>query len=139
MLPLTSKGARALEAVLLIAYQKGEPLSSRQLAAMLGCTERFLEPMMQKLVRDGVLASQRGPSGGYVLARAAARISVFDVLYALETEHNLPRLVSDIGQATLAPLLADVRVSRRQELQTITLDALCRKYDQHPSQTKQRA
>ena len=43
-----------------------------------------MSKVLQKLVRKGLLVSHAGPNGGYALARDAERISVIDVIEALE-------------------------------------------------------
>jgi DNA-binding IscR family transcriptional regulator len=41
---------------------------------------RHLEPVLQALVRDGILKGIRGPQGGYALARERNRIPADDIL-----------------------------------------------------------
>ena len=41
---------------------------------------RHLEPVLQALVRDGILRGVRGPHGGYEFAREHRRISAEDIL-----------------------------------------------------------
>lgn len=44
----------------------------------------MLSKVFQRLVRRGLLRSQRGPGGGYALARPAATISLAEILSAVE-------------------------------------------------------
>lgn len=127
MLQLTGKTARAVEAVVVVADHLGSPLNSRELSSMLDCPERFLEPMMQKLVRAGILVSQRGPGGGYLLARERRRISLYDILAALDADQDKPVFVSDTARAMLAPVFEQLQESRRVQLQGVNLDMLTRR------------
>jgi Rrf2 family protein len=49
----------------------------------------FLAKVLQRLVERGVLRSKRGRSGGFVLGRPAAEITVADVVLALEGYEDL--------------------------------------------------
>src|SRR5690349_18609913 len=77
---LSKKLYYAVEAVLYIAYNTGRgPISSRDIAGRQGLPPRYLEQLMQRLVRGGVLRGVRGPRGGYLLARERRRITVGDI------------------------------------------------------------
>ena len=67
---LPRKGVLAIAAVIDVALQgEGHPISAKTLAARHGLPPRHLEPVLQALVRDGILKGIRGPRGGYELAR----------------------------------------------------------------------
>ena len=64
------------------------PVQSGEITRRQGIPRRYLEQVLQQLVRDGVLAGVRGPRGGYRLARERRRISLGEivrVVRALET------------------------------------------------------
>ena len=70
MLRPSKKLALALEAVVDVAYHGGaEPVQSQDIARRLVLPRRYLEQVLQQLVRAGVLKGVRGPKGGYRLAR----------------------------------------------------------------------
>jgi Rrf2 family protein len=122
---LAPKELNAIEAVVLVAIQPGgKALNSRDLCELLRCPERFLEPMLQKLVRAGILASQRGPGGGYVLGRERRRISLWDMLVALQPDKNPPSFASQNGKDVLSPVFAAAEASMRDELAQQTLDRM---------------
>ncbi|WP_314192753.1 Rrf2 family transcriptional regulator [uncultured Arthrobacter sp.] len=62
----------------------GEPISSGRLAELYKLPPAYLNKQLQCLVRAGVLQSVSGPRGGFQLARRADRISVLDVVLAIE-------------------------------------------------------
>ena len=65
MLRLSKKLMFAIEAVLDIAYNAGaQPVQSREINSRQGIPRRYLEPVLQQLVRAGILEGVRGPRGG---------------------------------------------------------------------------
>jgi Rrf2 family protein len=82
---LSNKGRYAVRALFDIAfYNDGRPTQVKDIAAREAIPPRFLEQIFQDLKRAGIVASKRGPSGGYSLARAAEQIALGDVVRALE-------------------------------------------------------
>ena len=82
---LSKKGRYAVRALFDIAFNnEGEPTQVKDIAARQSIPARFLEQIFQDLKRAGIVASKRGPQGGYNLARPAEGISVGDVIRALE-------------------------------------------------------
>src|SRR5580693_7434015 len=81
-MPLVSrKGILAIAAVIDIAINaRSRPVSAKTLAARHKLPPRHLEPVLQALVRDGILKGIRGPHGGYELGRERRRISADDIL-----------------------------------------------------------
>jgi Rrf2 family protein len=81
-MPLVSrKGILAIAAVIDVAVNaRARPVSAKALAARHKLPPRHLEPVLQALVRDGIVRGMRGPHGGYELARAHRSISVEDIL-----------------------------------------------------------
>lgn len=81
MLRLSKKTLLALEAVVDVAYNaRPDPVQSKAITRRQGIPQRYLEQVMQQLVREGVLKGVRGPRGGYRLARERRRITVGDVV-----------------------------------------------------------
>ncbi len=81
MLRLSKKTLLALEAVVDVAYNaRPDPVQSKEITRRQGIPQRYLEQVMQQLVREGVLKGVRGPRGGYRLARERRRITVGDVV-----------------------------------------------------------
>ena len=81
MLRLSKKLLFAIEAVVDIAYHAGPgPVRSTDISKRQGIPRRYLEQVLQELVRKGVLSGQRGPSGGYRLARERRRITMGEIV-----------------------------------------------------------
>ncbi len=62
------------------------PRTVEQLSAAQKIPNKYLESILGELRRGGLLRSQRGPDGGYRLARPAGEISIADVIRALDGE-----------------------------------------------------
>ena len=83
---LPRKGVLAVAAVIDVARQApGQPIAAKTLAARHGLPPRHLEPVLQALVRCGILRGVRGPRGGYALAREPANVTANDILRAAGT------------------------------------------------------
>jgi Rrf2 family protein len=83
---LPRKGVLAIAAVIDIAINcRGRPVAARALATRHGLPPRHLEPVLQALVRHGILRGIRGPRGGYELAREQRRITADEILRAAGT------------------------------------------------------
>ena len=82
---LSTKGKYGLRALIDLAqYSEDSPVSITSIARRQDISERYLEQLMSKLKKAGLVKSIRGANGGYVLAKEAKDISVGDVLRALE-------------------------------------------------------
>ncbi len=82
---LSTKGRYGLRALIdLAVYCTEEAVSIQSIAKRQNISDRYLEQLMGKLRRAGLVVSVRGAGGGYRLARPAEEISVGEVLRALE-------------------------------------------------------
>ncbi|WP_141578415.1 Rrf2 family transcriptional regulator [Actinomadura sp. WMMA1423] len=60
------------------------PVSIRRLAALFDLPQEYLKKRLQRLARAGILASAPGAAGGWSLARPPERITVMEVVAAME-------------------------------------------------------
>ena len=82
---LSTKGGYGLRAMVDLAlHGETEPVSVASIAARQKISESYLEQLLAKLKRAGLVKSVRGAGGGYMPGRETERISVGDVLRALE-------------------------------------------------------
>ena len=77
-------GEYALRAAVFLAQHKGDPQTSALISEGTKVPQGYLSKIMQSMVKAGLVSSQRGLHGGFVLARAAAKITVLDVLAAVD-------------------------------------------------------
>ncbi|MBM4298174.1 MAG: Rrf2 family transcriptional regulator [Deltaproteobacteria bacterium] len=74
-----------LRAVIYLAGQQAEKCCSiGEIAKAQGIPKKFLEKIVQDLLRAELIKSRRGSTGGYQLAKAAEAISFCDVIEAIE-------------------------------------------------------
>ena len=82
---LTTKGRYGLRAVIDLAkYAKNEPVSLSDVAERQSISISYLEQLIAKLKKAGIVQSTRGAQGGYSLAKNPEEISVGEILRALE-------------------------------------------------------
>ena len=82
---LSTKGIYGLRALIDLAiYSENEAASIASISARQQISESYLEQLIARLRKAGLVKSVRGAGGGYKLARPASEISVGDILRALE-------------------------------------------------------
>ncbi len=113
----------------------------REIAESQGIPEEYLEQLMLALKRAGLVRSQRGVRGGYVLARLASQITIREILEALEgpildaepMDPNLRERAKNSGVSSVWERLAE---AMENILQNITLAQVCaweqEKRSRHP-------
>jgi Rrf2 family transcriptional regulator, cysteine metabolism repressor len=84
VISVTSKSRYGVLALAELARSGDRPVPIGQVAERRGIPVQFLEQLFSTLRRDGLLQSQRGVKGGYTLARPPGRITVLEVVQALD-------------------------------------------------------
>jgi Rrf2 family iron-sulfur cluster assembly transcriptional regulator len=96
---LTTKGRYGVRAVVnLAASYANRPISIKTIATEEDVSPEFLEQIFFKLKKAGLIASIRGPGGGFVLKKKASEIAVKDILDAVgEFVRPAPCTTEEIG------------------------------------------
>jgi Rrf2 family iron-sulfur cluster assembly transcriptional regulator len=82
---ITTKGRYGLRAVVSLAgAQDGKPLAISKIAKEEGVSAEFLEQIFFRLKKSGMIRSHRGPHGGFVLGRPPDKITVNEILAAVD-------------------------------------------------------
>ncbi len=82
---LTSRSRYALKIMLDLAHRQHEPLVRRQdIVRRQGIPSKYLDQILVRLRREGLVVSVRGRTGGYRLARDFHEISIWEVFRAVE-------------------------------------------------------
>jgi Rrf2 family protein len=130
MLLLPRKGILAIAAVIDIAlHARGRPVAARALATRHRLPPRHLEPVLQALVRHGILKGIRGPRGGYELAREQRRITADDILRAAGTIDEIdapPINGSNLLDQVVIPALTQAEQAFSAALARINIEELAR-------------
>jgi Rrf2 family protein len=126
---VTAKAEYALRAATVLASARPGPVKSEAIAAAEDIPLRFLHNILAALTRAGILSSLRGSDGGYELCRPAERISVADVIRAVEGPFAAggaagvapPTARSQGGREALRAVWAALRANERAVLESVTL------------------
>jgi Rrf2 family iron-sulfur cluster assembly transcriptional regulator len=127
---LSRKGLLAIAAVVDIAlHSRSRPVSAKALASRHALPPRHLEPVLQALVRDGILKGIRGPRGGYELARDRKRITADDILRAAGTIDENPASASNstLLDEVILPAVAQAERTFSAALARISVEDLVRR------------
>ena len=127
---LSKKTMFAIEAVLDVAFHVGDrPVRSGDITERQRIPKRYLEQVLQHLVRAGILSGKRGPRGGYRLGRERTEITLGEIIRVVrklevETEPNDPSIGSPLAHEVVWPMWEKLREGMMQQLETITIDDL---------------
>lgn len=128
---VSAKSDYALRALIEIALHVDDgPVSAEEIGKRQEIPHGFLQSILADLRRVGVVMSQRGQAGGWRLGRAAADVSVADVIRAVDgplvSVYGVrPEAVSYNDSAkVLQPVWIAARSSLRQVFETVTIEAL---------------
>ena len=89
---LTTKGRYAVTAMLDLALHFGEgPITLADIAQRQGISLSYLEQLFSRLRKKSLVASVRGPGGGYSLGREAKEIYIGDVITAVDENVDTTR------------------------------------------------
>jgi Rrf2 family protein len=120
----------ALRAVVELASTGGDaasPVTAERLASGQEIPPKFLESILLQLRRGGIVHSQRGPEGGYWLARPAAEISLAEVIRVIDgplanVRGHRPEELGYHGAAVaLQEVWIALRASEREILDLVTV------------------
>ncbi len=82
---LTTKGRFAVTAMVDLAMRGGKaPVTLAAISERQKISLSYLEQLFGKLRRNNIVESVRGPGGGYYLARAGSKISIAEIVIAVD-------------------------------------------------------
>jgi Rrf2 family protein len=126
----------SLKALLMLAerYPTTLPVRVEEIAATQAIPENYLRRLLIELKRGGLVASQKGPSGGYMLARPASRITMADVVEIIEGDYTPVECLEESSSncprehpCAMRDVWREVRDSVNGILRGVTLQALSEK------------
>ncbi len=124
MIQLPRKTFYAIEAVLYIAYNGvSGRVTSKEIAEKQSMPPRYLEQIMQRLVREGILRGVRGPHGGYLLAREKRRITLADICKAVADDEDIPPS-TPLGNRIVLPIVREMQDVLVQQMDGISIGDL---------------
>src|ERR1700733_3371988 len=126
----------SLKALLLLAerYPTTSPVRVEEIAESQDIPENYLRRLLIELKRGGLVASQKGPNGGYMLARPPARITMADVVEIIEGDYTPVECLEESSTTcsreqpcAMRDVWREVRDSVNGILRGVTLQALSEK------------
>jgi Rrf2 family protein len=127
---VSAKADYAARAAAELANAVESPITADRIAEAQDIPVKFLETILSELKHAGIVRSQRGPVGGYTLARPAEQISLADVIRAVDgplanVRGDRPENMEYRGAAApLTDVWIAVRAALRDILETTTLASL---------------
>lgn len=109
----------AMRAVFYIAQRshEGHKVGIREIAENINSPEPFLAKILQKLSRDGLIQSSKGPNGGFFFDAAGLRRPLADIVRAVEGEEIFTGCgmgLSYCSETAPCPLHEDFKKVRNQ-------------------------
>ena len=125
---VTAKADYAVRAVIELATSsQGSPRKVDDVAQAQAIPVSFLENILTQLRSSGIVRSQRGPEGGYWLARPADQLSLAQVIRAVEgplvgVRGQRPEEIEYMGSAeSLQKVWIALRANLRKVLEEVTV------------------
>ncbi len=108
------------------AAPAGSPISNTAICKGTKMPDRYLLQVLRKLVTHGILVSTRGIAGGYKLAKPASKITLLEIVEAIDGRIGANGDVDVAGlskesTATVEKALAAIEADARKRLAAITL------------------
>jgi len=91
----------AVHALMILAKNKKQELSVKELADIENVSSSYLAKVMQSLSSAGIVISAEGKKGGYTLSRSAEEINLAQIMELFEAEENVFECVDEIHGCTI--------------------------------------
>lgn len=126
---ITTRARYAVTALIDLAqHGRCGPVCLAEIAQRQGLSLRYLEQIFCSLRRSGIVCSSRGPGGGYQLCACASRISIADIVAAVEEPGGFDTTDEgggEVHQALVAQFWSGLSDCMRDYLAQATLASLC--------------
>lgn len=131
MMELTRKGEYAIRGIVYLASQPANQVCLlSDIASSVDVPQTFLAKIFQQFSKIGLVKSYRGTGGGFVLGRAADKITLLEVVEAVEGPIIPNRCVIGVGECirdatcNIHPIWVKIQLQVRGSLQEVTLKDL---------------
>lgn len=124
----------ALRALLEIHDNLEGSISTQMICKLQQLPKKYVEHLLNSLKNAGLINSSAGSKGGYVLARPAEKISLYDIMeavddHSLELDCEMDKQYCLGTKCGLKPVFKDLAAKQRKLFQTYTLDRIGKKSD----------
>lgn len=122
---LSEAGSIAIHGMVLIA-QAENLVNVQEIAEKTGSSRHHVAKILQRLVKEGFLASLRGPSGGFRLHKPADQITLLDIYQVIEgpieiTSCPMERTICPFDKCIMSNVAAKMTRDFRDYLSSHTL------------------
>ncbi|MEI8361065.1 MAG: Rrf2 family transcriptional regulator [bacterium] len=132
----STRSTYGLRALIQIAIHQNGLLSVAQIAKTENLSSDYLERLVSRLKKAGIITASKGSNGGYELAKTAQEITLYEVLEALEGSKSLFSCAASGGQSVECSsnchcasdtILGYIEIRLNQTLKSLTLEDLIKK------------
>ena len=127
---ITRQTDYAIRCVLYLSREKNRVVMVEEIAREMSLPQSFLAKILQKLTKAGILNSFRGAQGGFQLARTPGKISLLDVIEAIQGPTAMNKCAVDkascefSASCTVHPVWVELRQKVEQHLKKVTFQNL---------------
>ena len=112
VIQISEAASLAVHSMVLIASSKTQ-INVNKIAELTGASRNHLAKVMQRLVKDGMVKSTRGPAGGFVLKKKPDKITLLDIYQSIEgpidlTGCPLERPICAFGKCLMGGIVKDL-------------------------------
>ncbi len=112
---LSEAASIGLHALIIIAKGEGM-INVQQIADLTGSSRHHVAKVMQRLTKEKMVVSSRGPNGGFILNRKPSEISLLEIFEAIEGKMDIPTCPADHQICPFEKCLLD-NVTQRMTIQ----------------------
>ncbi|MBW6513493.1 MAG: Rrf2 family transcriptional regulator [Candidatus Syntrophosphaera sp.] len=119
----------ALRALLEIHASEAGSISAHMICKLQSLPKKYVEHLLSSLKNAGLISSSAGSKGGYILARPAEKISLYDIMeavddHAMELNCGMDKQYCLGTKCVLKPVFRDLAEKQRKLFRTYTLDKI---------------
>jgi len=130
---VTRKADYAVRCILLLSKEPDRIISASEISKSMAIPRTFLAKILQRLSRKGIVKSTQGISGGFRLAKKPGKISVLEVIEAIQGPSAMSvcaldkRICSRSGTCAVHPIWVELRRDVEKRLKSENFAKLVKK------------
>lgn len=103
MFKISTKSQYGLRAMVYLARTKQKICPLKLISKAEGISFDYLEKIISRLEKVGLVKAKKGVQGGYFLGKAPSKIKLSEIIRALEGEKNLVKCIKFSGKKIYCP------------------------------------
>ncbi|MEX0275116.1 MAG: Rrf2 family transcriptional regulator [Flavobacteriaceae bacterium] len=129
---LSNSSKYALKAVLYLAVHSSieQKISAKDVGKIINVPQAYISKLLQELSKHGVVASMRGPGGGFYLTEGNKKVALLDIVNIIDGDNKLTSCILSLNKCDmqrpcpLHNLIGDTKIKFVNELQGTTVGDL---------------